>query len=335
MQVDNAQSVLDSAGQYEIAVYSFVYSVNNTAIAQRGIQAPKGLTTWGMSGCYGVAVFGGQANNAQVDFLAMFHSSGGLGLDRLNEFLTHLERQLPQPGGNFQWVLVISQGNEQGQNYNWTALATDAPNCQLFNTLPAQVNMMNGPAPGGSHNAFAVDFGGHWGALGGNIVNAPQWAVAPRNNGSVSVAHPRGQRGCCYISSACCQYLGLPDNCDVLETLRKYRDNVLILTDEGKRDIEAYYQQAPTIVRRLESLANCEQVYSVIYRNYLVPAVQLIQAGKNDEAHCIYRTLVSDLTRYLDMSECPDWMDATLAFGDDLARATHNGFTLPIGLMST
>ena len=323
MQVDEKESFLSAPGQYRIAVFEFSYSINSVEIAQRVIGAPKGLATWGMSGCYGVAVFGGQKNNPQVEFLAMFHASGGLDTDRLKEFLKHISSKVPQPGDSFQWVLVFSQGDEVGEGFLWNQLKKDAVKTLLFGKKPLNVYFLDGPAPGGSKNAFAVDFDGHWGTLGNQFSNnemfnnMPSWCSAPRETGDVRIVNPPERRGCCYISSACCQHLGLPDDCEELETLRKYRDDVLLLTHEGRRDIESYYRQAPEIVRRLEGLANCEQVYSVIYRSYLVRAVQLIQAVENEKAHRVYKTLVADLTQYLDMSERPDWKSATLAFDSE------------------
>lgn len=114
MQVDAAASTLSQVGAYEIAVYSGVYDVNNTQIVQRpiGQGGAQGLATWGLSGCHGAAVFGGQQNQTHVAWLAMFHSSGGLTSERLIEFIAHLGITLPQPGGNFEWVLVMSQGDE-------------------------------------------------------------------------------------------------------------------------------------------------------------------------------------------------------------------------------
>lgn len=337
MQVDAAATTLSLVGAYEIAVYSGVYDVNNTQIVQRpiGQGGAQGLATWGLSGCHGVAVFGGQQNQAQVDWLAMFHSSGGLTIDRLTEFLGHLGATVPQPGGNFEWVLVMSQGDETAQTGSWTTLQQNAPQSVLFNAHPTQVYTMNGPAPGGSGNAFAVDFAGHWGTLGGNIINAPMWPVAPRHHGQVRIAHAAGKRGCCYLSSACCEHLGLPDDCDELETLRRYRDDVLARTREGRRDIETYYRQAPEIVRQIEALASRKQIYSVIYSAYLLPAVQLIQAGDNEKAYRVYKALVADLTRYLDMNDSRDQTDATVPSGSPARRAWvdpfGNGDPLNIG----
>ncbi len=307
MQVDNAQSVIISAGSYDIATFSYVYDVNNTVIAQRGVRGSAGLATWGMSGCHGVAVFGGHTNQTQVDWVAMFHASGGLTSDRLDEFLAHVARQIPQPGGNFEWVVVLSQGDESAQTSSWTGTGAHAANCTLFNVQATHVHIINGPAPGGSHDAFAVDFAGHWGALGGNIVSAPPWSVAPRHAGVVRIGNPPKKSGCCcFITTACCQHLGLADDCVELETLRAYRDEVLATTEQGRRDIDQYYRQAPAIVTRLDARADCAQVYGAIYRDYLLPAVRSIQAGQHEQAYRVYKTLVADLTGYLDGTERAD-----------------------------
>ena len=56
----------------------------------------------------------------------------------------------------------------------------------------------------------------------------------------------------CYITTAACTALGLPDECEELQTLRWFRDNVL--TDEaGLALVGRYYEQAPAIVRAIDA----------------------------------------------------------------------------------
>ena len=55
----------------------------------------------------------------------------------------------------------------------------------------------------------------------------------------------------CFITTACCQTLGLDDDCFELRTLRRYRDRVLALRPGGAGDIAAYYELAPQILARL------------------------------------------------------------------------------------
>ena len=55
----------------------------------------------------------------------------------------------------------------------------------------------------------------------------------------------------CFITTACCEALGLDDDCFELRTLRRYRDQVLALRPGGAGDIAAYYELAPLILARL------------------------------------------------------------------------------------
>lgn len=59
-----------------------------------------------------------------------------------------------------------------------------------------------------------------------------------------------GKEGC-FLTTACCVYRGLPDDCHELECLRSFRDNVLATSTEGRALIAEYYQFAPLIVERL------------------------------------------------------------------------------------
>jgi len=156
MHVEGARSLVDDPGQYSIAKY-IDENVENTVIVNRGVSGPQGIVTWGMSGCHGVAVFGGQSNNAAVDFLAMFHASGGLNSDRLIGFLDYVGKNTQQPGGEFEWVLVISQGNETEQYRSWTELSEYARESSSLNGIrPRNVYIMNGSTTAGQQAPRAI-----------------------------------------------------------------------------------------------------------------------------------------------------------------------------------
>src|SRR3954470_9525489 len=46
----------------------------------------------------------------------------------------------------------------------------------------------------------------------------------------------------CFITTACCELLGLPDNCFELRLLRRYRDRVLARLPGGREKIALYYR---------------------------------------------------------------------------------------------
>ena len=57
--------------------------------------------------------------------------------------------------------------------------------------------------------------------------------------------------GGCFITTACCETLGLDDDCFELAVLRRYRDQVLAKRPGGKADIARYYELAPLILARI------------------------------------------------------------------------------------
>jgi len=57
----------------------------------------------------------------------------------------------------------------------------------------------------------------------------------------------------CFLTTACVNYAGLPDECFELQILRDFRDNYLALTPEGQALIHQYYVEAPIIVDFINS----------------------------------------------------------------------------------
>jgi hypothetical protein len=99
----------------------------------------------------------------------------------------------------------------------------------------------------------------------------------------------------CYLTTACIQTRGLPNNCDELRILRKFRDEVMAKRLEGRADIQEYKRIAPEIVRRLDLRGNSREIYSGIYHQTIEPAVRLIQSGDFQRAYDTYKSGVLDL----------------------------------------
>ena len=56
-----------------------------------------------------------------------------------------------------------------------------------------------------------------------------------------------GKKGC-FLTSAACELRGLPDDCHELSVLRCFRDDVLVMSREGRALVEEYYREAPRLV---------------------------------------------------------------------------------------
>ncbi|MEK8025008.1 CFI-box-CTERM domain-containing protein [Pseudaquabacterium rugosum] len=93
----------------------------------------------------------------------------------------------------------------------------------------------------------------------------------------------------CFLTTAAVHCLGLPDNCDELQTLRAFRDRVMCATPEGAADVATYYATAPGVVRAVDARQDAALVWRRMWAAYIVPAVAAIRAGDDAGAYRIYR----------------------------------------------
>lgn len=108
----------------------------------------------------------------------------------------------------------------------------------------------------------------------------------------------------CYITTAVCRSLGRPGDCYELNTLRDYRDSYLLSTDEGREMVQAYYNIAPTIVKRIDKKAEADEIYENIWKTYLSPCITMIENGENEKCRDLYSSMVRKLeARYLYLQE--------------------------------
>ena len=99
----------------------------------------------------------------------------------------------------------------------------------------------------------------------------------------------------CFLTSACVEAKGLPDDCNELMTLRRFRDGYMRSQPNGAADICEYYHTAPVIVERIKQLPNASDVFEAIYSELVIPCVSLIESGKNREAYIKYRNYTKKL----------------------------------------
>lgn len=101
--------------------------------------------------------------------------------------------------------------------------------------------------------------------------------------------------GGCFLTSACVEAKGLPDNCHELQALRAFRENYLRNRPEGEAEIREYYFIAPQIVSAIKQRTDSLHIFDGIYEHCVKPCVKLIEAGENEEAHELYRRTVREL----------------------------------------
>lgn len=101
----------------------------------------------------------------------------------------------------------------------------------------------------------------------------------------------------CFLSSACVEARGLPDDCHELTALRNFRDGYLRALPDGAVEISGYYRIAPRIVSAIEKRGNSQSIFNEIYEKLILPCVAFIENGENESAHQLYRTVTLKLER--------------------------------------
>jgi len=99
----------------------------------------------------------------------------------------------------------------------------------------------------------------------------------------------------CFLTTACVQHQLLPDDCDELQTLRLLRNSYMAKSADGIEMIKQYQILGPAVVRSINGCANKDEIYTYMYTNMILPSVQLVKEGRNEEAVEYYRVFVKEL----------------------------------------
>lgn len=98
----------------------------------------------------------------------------------------------------------------------------------------------------------------------------------------------------CFLTSACVNHMGKPDNCEELTALRRFRDTYMKSTENGRKSVEEYYSIAPKIVAQIDKSADKDSVYNEIY-GVIVKCIADIERGNNAFAEQRYCDMVNSL----------------------------------------
>lgn len=100
--------------------------------------------------------------------------------------------------------------------------------------------------------------------------------------------------GGCFLTTACCQYKGLSDDCSELTTLRSFRDNHLLQSNEGRDLVEEYYRIAPKLIEKIEQRPNAGDIYEQIFATIRQIVDQINQEAYASATDC-YKDMVYTL----------------------------------------
>jgi hypothetical protein len=113
---------------------------------------------------------------------------------------------------------------------------------------------------------------------------------APQQNSSSS------QSGGCFLTTACCELVGLPDDCFELTVLRRFRDKALARMPGGTRDIALYYMLAPAMLQALQRQGR-QRALMRLYFSHILPCVLLAWLGFAWPTRRLYRAMMGRLYR--------------------------------------
>lgn len=99
----------------------------------------------------------------------------------------------------------------------------------------------------------------------------------------------------CFVTTAVCEFLGKPDDCHELTTLRRFRDDWLKKQPDGEKLVQMYYDIAPRVVEKLDKSPNRGELYRNLYETHIKPCVTYIEAGENEKCKELYTSMIRRL----------------------------------------
>ncbi len=100
----------------------------------------------------------------------------------------------------------------------------------------------------------------------------------------------------CYITTIVCNILGYCDNCELLTSLRNFRENFLRINPKYHDLLIEYDLIGPQISEELLNLKNNKQYCLGLVKYFLIPCTEAIKSGRFDDAIAIYINMVNSLT---------------------------------------
>ena len=151
---------------------------------------------------------------------------------------------------------------------------------QVFNALKKAIPLKNQVNGGGSYTAGVKDSLLHIGL-----------------NGEEKYTETPASKWPCFITTACVEAKGLPDDCYELTTLRAFRDEYMSTLPYGQALIAEYYRIAPQIIERIKQQPESAEILKGLYSR-IAESVEFIRMGENEKAMQTYCTVVLELNAH-------------------------------------
>ncbi len=109
--------------------------------------------------------------------------------------------------------------------------------------------------------------------------------------------------GQCFLTTACCGIVGLADDCFELSALRRFRDQVMLVSEDGRRDVTLYYASAPAILEAMRDYGETGRLLG-LYFTTILPCAIFIRLGLKRMPRRLYTRMMEKLAaRYLSSAQ--------------------------------
>ena len=126
--------------------------------------------------------------------------------------------------------------------------------------------------------------------------------------------------GGCYLTTIVCNTLGMDDKVSYLETLRKFRDNVLQKNDKYKEILATYDVVGPVISCNLAHDKNNKQIALNLFNLGIKNVCSLLDENRIDEAISLYMDMTNLL---IDGYGIRESYDSSYLDTMDISKAGH------------
>ncbi len=99
----------------------------------------------------------------------------------------------------------------------------------------------------------------------------------------------------CFVSTVVCEIMQQDDDCYILSTLRRFRDNVLLPDPKTSLLVYDYYDRADPLVELLKKHPYRRKIAEELFYTRLTEIVSFIEEGKNEKAISEYMRMISYL----------------------------------------
>jgi len=282
----NLQQIQGAGGRAATAAQSLTNSLN-PALASANSRAVDGLNAINLNG-----LSAGEQNSVERSLNQNNYATGNLGINNATNTVSNAMNF----GGAFNSKLGLlnnaigtatGAANASTNAINPTGVALSQPNQSTSNFgTGSSANTLSGTAGNinGAGTSFLSGLNSTGAANLGNQFNASNYGAVVGSNGMLSDIGRNASS--CFITTVCCENMGLADDCETLTVLRKFRDAYV-----PRFLVEEYYKLQPTLEPKLR--VNRPLMDRIYYK--LLQCVDDIKNGRNESALNRYTNMVENL----------------------------------------